>query len=118
MTFYDNLQATGARLLAKYGRDVTLRKSTLGAYDPSTSQQARSTVDTVYKGAPLNFQAGITQLRGELVRISDKRLLLEGAANPTPKDSIIIGATQYVIISIAEVNPAGTSVLYDIHLRQ
>ncbi len=119
MSFYGNLQATARRLLVKYGQDVTLRKYTLGAYDATTSSQARTSVDTVLKGVIFNVGDGVTQIKNELVKINDKKLLLDATGPvPTPKDYVIIGGSSWSILSINEINPGGTPVAYECHIRQ
>ncbi len=118
MSFYSQLASTGTRLLAKYGRDVVLRKVTQsGSYNPATGSQANTTSDTTYKGVVLDYKDGETEVQGELVLKGDKQLLLEPAAAPTAQDAILIGGVLFQVLSVKEVNPAGTRVLRVLHLR-
>jgi len=114
---YTRSADTSLRLLTKYGQNVTRRSYTIGTYDPATGSNSNVTVDTTRKGALLDFGAGQTLERGTLIQGGDKRLLLDSASAPGPQDHFIVGGIEYVIVSIGEVNPAGTPILYDIHLR-
>jgi hypothetical protein len=120
MSFYSNLQGKAGSLLAKFGQDVTLRRITVGAYDSATSASSVTPADTVYKGALFDIEEGTKEIRGELVQATDKQMLLGGAASPAPtnKDVVLVAGVQYGIISSSEINPAGTAVLYELHLRK
>ena len=120
MSFYSNLAATAAQLLAKFGQPVTLRSVGAGAYDPATSGVllgAALPTDVVRKGVLLDFARGTTTVRGNLVQAIDKQLLLESGVVPSLEDLVLVGGATFTIVSIGEVNPAGTPVLYDLHLR-
>lgn len=114
---YDRSVATSRRLLTKFGQDVTVRTYTAGTYDPATGSTTPGTSDTTRKGALLAFGANRTKAAGGLIEVGDKRLLLEPGTDITTKDHIIAGGTDYIILGFDEVNPAGTVVLYDVHLR-
>lgn len=117
---YTRAAATSARLLAKYGQPITLRRVSAGTYDANTGVAVPGQTDITRNGALLDFGAGQTEERGNLIQAFDKRLLLEPGTPPTLKDRVVISssAAQYTIVSIGEVNPGGTAALYDIHLRR
>ncbi len=117
MTFYSDLADTGLELLTEFGQDVTRCALTAGVYDPATGLVTPTATDTTRKGALFDFGAGQTLARGTLIQGGDKRLLLAATATVSPQDHFIIGGVEYVIVSIGEISPAGTVVLYDIHLR-
>lgn len=116
---YIRAAATAARLLAKFGQDVTLRQVPDGTYDPSTGTTSTpDPVDTIRKGAIFDFGSGVTQERGNLVKADDKELLLESGVQPLMSHSVLVNAVEYVIISIGEINPGGTSIMFTLHLRK
>ena len=119
MTFnYSKSAATALKLLTKFGRTVTRRNYTTGTYNPATGANAVTYADTTWKGALLDFGAGKTVERGGLIQVGDKQLLLEAGASPQLEDHILVGTDEYAIVSIGELNPAGTVVLFDLHLRK
>lgn len=119
MSFYDSLEATASTLLTKYGRSVTRRRSTVAPYDPGTGEAANTgPTDVDFKGAPLPFKDGVTEVNGTLVQADDQRLLLEAAAAPLMTDVIIIGGDQFSVLSIKDLKPGGSTVIYSLHLRK
>lgn len=119
MGLYDDLAATSLELLTEFGQTVTKRTITVGTYDPTTGSASSASADTVRKGVILDFGPGQSLERGQLIQINDKRLLLDANGSaPQMEDRFIAGGAEYSVVSIGEVNPAGTPVLYDLHLRQ
>lgn len=118
MTFdYTEFQSLALELLTEYGRDVTRKSYTTGTYDVSTGAVSTTTANTTRKGALFDFANGQTLIRGSLIQVNDKRLLVDASAAINQQDHFIVGSDEYVIVSIGEINPAGTSVLYDLHVR-
>lgn len=114
---YAELATVAASLLADFGQNVILRNYSIGVYDPATGKSTTTTTDSFRKGAPFDFGAGQTNGTGGLIQAGDKRLLLEPGTVPSLEDHIIFGGLHYVIKGLGEINPAGTPVLYDLHLR-
>lgn len=100
-----------------HGRDVTHRTYTAGTYDPATGTTTPTTADTTRKGAPFSYGANATTVRGQLVQVSDRRLLLDASAPVSVQDRLIFGGVEYIPVSIDEVEVSGTRVLFDIHVR-
>lgn len=124
MSFYDDLAATVLDTLTEFGQAVTRRAVTIGSYDPATGSAATTTADTTRRGAILDLGGSDTQpssggqfLRGSLIQVGDRRLLIDAEAAINPQDRFIVGAVEYCIISVGVVAPAGTAVLYDLHVR-
>lgn len=118
MIDYTSLAGSTLAALTDAGQDVTRRAYTTGAYDTASGTASLTTTDTTRKGVILDFGAGKTLERGTLIQVGDKRLLLDAEGSVLPDDHFIIGGAEYTIVSIGEINPAGTPVLYDIHLRK
>lgn len=119
MTFnYSEVAANALETLTEFGCDVTRRSFTSGTYDPATGLVTPTTADTTRKGALFDFGAGQTLERGSLIQGGDKRLLLDATAIVSPQDHFIVGGVEYLVITVGEINPAGTVVLYDLHLRK
>lgn len=125
MTFdYTKSAATALRLLTKFGRTVTLRKQTAGAYDPATSSSTVTTTDYTGTGALFDFNERLlgTQFAdGQTYQVGDKKLLLAPAGittDPAPGDLLIFGSDTWTVLNIKTLEPAGTPVLYELHLRK
>ena len=117
---YVRAAATSKRLLESFGmsRPITIRKTTVGAYDPTTGNAGSVTTNTIKHGVVLSFGSGQTLERGNAILANDSRLLLEPSAVFKVTDKIIIDGVQWGIISFADTNPAGIQVLYDLHIRR
>lgn len=114
---YAKSAATALRLLTKFGQDVTLRNYTIGTYSTSSGANSVTTSDTTVKAAILEFASGQTEQGGTLIQVGDKKCLMQAGTVPALEDHVIVGSKDYSILSIGEVNPAGTPVIYQIHLR-
>lgn len=121
---YAEVAANALETLTEFGRDVTRRSYSMetaydppSAYDTTTGRIIPTTVDTTRKGVMFDFGAGQTLVRGSLVQAGDKRLLLDATATVAPQDHFIVGGVEYVAVSVGTIDPAGTAVVFDIHLR-
>ena len=122
MTFnYSASQATATWLLTKFGRNVTRHSYTVGAYDPATGSSTATSTDSTRIAAVLDYsdqsRSGERYVRGNLVIASDKKLLLDGTGPAAVTDEYTVGSERYSVVSVKEINPAGTSVMYEIHAR-
>lgn len=118
MTFdYAETKADALESLTEFGQTVTRRSYTAGTYSPTTGTTTPTTADTSRIGVLLDFGSGKTAERGTLIQAGDKRLLVDASATIDLKDHFVVGGTEYVIVSLGEINPAGVLVMYDIHLR-
>ena len=115
MSFYDDMAAVSLGLLTEFGQAVTHRTYTTGTYNPATGTTTPATADTTRKGALFDIRT--TTVRGELVQVSDKQLLVDGSAAINLRDRFIVNSVEYIIVSLGEINPAGTRVMYDLHVR-
>lgn len=118
--FYQRMAATALRLIATYGQAVTLKLETPGKYDPATGktgpafvrQQAGQAVLSDYSRR--EFENSTLLIRG------DKRLKLAAQGLqwiPTLATKAVIDGKTWSVISISEINPAGTPIVYDLQVR-
>lgn len=118
---YNELAVEAADLLEEFGQIVTLRNVSAGTYNPDTgAMDAPATTDVTRKAALFDFRQGQENGPGGLIQQGDKKMLMEPGVVPTLEDLVILsdGTTTYVIKGIGETNPAGTPVLYTLHLRR
>ena len=119
MSFYLDLQADAAGLLAEFGQQVMLRRQQSSSYDPSTGTASVTTAD--YSGsAVLLDYSGYELANNASIQTGDKRVLLSAVdvPQPMPGDMIYIDSVQWSVKASTSVAPAGTAVLYDVHVRQ
>ena len=117
MTFYSESADLSLELLTEFGQTITRRVVTAGVYDPTTQTVINTNADTSRKGAIFDFGRGETTSRGNLIQGTDKRLLMDATGLAAMTDIYIIDSITYTVVSVGEINPAGTSVLFDMHVR-
>ena len=117
MPNYVKSRATALKMLTKFGQDVTRTIRTKGTYDPALGKNTVTETTETRKGALLTFGRGEQYFNGSLIEIKDKRLLLDGEGDLNQEDTITVSGTEYRIISIDELNPAGTRVFFDLQVR-
>ena len=117
--FYNGLQSTATRLLAQFGKPLTLRIQTGSTYDAATQTNVPTYTDHAVSGVIGNYQGRVTE-SGTLVQTDDKKILVSvgTAPEPTAGAQIIDGATVYVVQTVKSLNPAGTPLLYELQGRR
>ena len=122
MTFnYSNSQNTALKQINDKGRTVTLRQAGGDeVYDPSTDTFVAGTdIDTPVKA--LFTQFATKDIDGELIKRTDKRLLIPANAldaAPETADKIIDGAVEYQVINTDTLAPGDTPILYMVQVRR
>jgi len=117
MSFYSDLAKVSLDLLTRFGQTITRRACTAGAYVPATGTATQTTTDTSRKGAIFDFGPGVTYIRGQLVKATDKQLLVDATGPIIETDHFVVGGTEYTVVTLGEISPAGTPVVYDLHIR-
>lgn len=119
MSFYTDLQADAAGLLAEFGQQVMLRRQHAGSYDPATGTASTTTADYFGSAVLLDY-SGYELTNNASIQTGDKRVLLSAVdvPQPMPCDLIYIDSVQWSVKASTSVAPAGTAVLYDVHVRQ
>lgn len=119
MSFDYAKSATSAtRLFTKFGQSVTHTVYDAGAYDPATGSVSSSTSAVTRVGVLFDFSSNAERyVRGNLVEVSDKKLLLDATTVVSLEDLLTVNSKEYQVVSIGELNPAGTLVMYDLHVR-
>ena len=87
MSLSSPLRKVASKLMAKFGGATTLRRITMGAYDPATGTAAETAADTAIRG--VLEDVNLREVN-DLIQAGDKRLTIAAAdvANaPTPAAS-------------------------------
>lgn len=121
---YAALQSRSADMIADKGQTVTLTRHAAGSYDTSTGQVAVTDTTTVTTGVVmpipsrgLRYLAEADEANMNIV-IGDQILLLPGTISaPHVNDTATISGTDYTIIGINPLNPAGTALYFECFIR-
>ena len=121
MALADDLQADVAAVLddPDYGRDVTLRKTMPGAYNPSTGAVgATSPVDVATRGILISYRD--SQINGTTILQGDRKCIIKADINPFVGDKLLVGGEALSIISVKRVplGDDGTVIVYILQVRK
>jgi len=118
---YNNLKMKAFELLKKYGRDVTVRISVKGSYDPSTDSYSTTTTDYISYGVVEEYSNA--EIGGNsLIKIGDKKLMLGVNSLPELTNqmdlSVAIGFDLWKVIEVKPIQPAEVIIYYEIQIRK
>lgn len=119
MTFdYDVMQDLSVDLITEFGQDITLTRVTTGTFNPATGAvTGDSETDSTIKALITDFSD--FHIEGSAIQRGDKKVLIAGDITaPTVKDKLTISGTEYMIINVNTISPAGTDVLYKLQVRR
>ena len=119
MNFYERAGASALKLLKKYGQSATLKRtetttSPLKPWEPGASTTVSYPVTCVVADFSEKMIDGSTIIYG------DKRVIVAAKDMPVVpcvSDVIAVGATEYTIINVKTIAPAGAAVVYELHAR-
>lgn len=112
------LDATGQRLIAEKGREVTLRTKSTTVADADAPWDANGSATTATISAViLDYQD--REIDGTLVQRRDRKALVSplDAASIVEGDEIVDGGQRYAIVSVRPVKPGATNYLWKLQLR-
>jgi hypothetical protein len=107
--------ATATRLLTKFGAAATLKRQTAGAYNPATGATTVTVTSLTTTAAVFDFDA--KHIDGTLILVGDKRAYLAPAYTPAQGDVLAWQGTDYQVVAVKAVSPAGTPVLFECQIR-
>ncbi len=94
-------------LVSRLGRAVTVRTfiNSGSAFDPTLTPS-----DAAATAAVFDFDADETD--GSIIQENDKEFVLSSTVPVTKQDKIVDGAIEYAIVTIEEVSPGGSTLMY------
>ena len=121
--FYERLQSTALKLITDKGTPCVIRSAPIsGGFDPVTGQMLPDIPATIQTGVcvVLNYKDSLVNQPESLIQQGDKKLLL--SAKDVTLDSLngkieALGKT-YIVISAKDLNPAGVTLVYEVHGRE
>jgi hypothetical protein len=120
MVNYASLSNTALRLVTENGRSMTLRNKSEGTYNPNTNTiTGSSATDESVIGVVRDYSK--VQIDNQNIKVGDKIVMLaaQGIAGNVDQDSIIIdGPDEWYVISVEEIKPGDTILLYTLQVRR
>ncbi|QQP96545.1 hypothetical protein [Lysobacter enzymogenes] len=112
---YVTTAATAARLLKRFGAPATIKRTTVGAYDPETGT-APVTVTSLPTTAAV-FAFDQKYIDGTLILQGDQRAYMAPAQQPKQGDALAWQGGDYTIVAVKPLAPAGLVVLHEAQIR-
>lgn len=125
MGFYERLRDSKAGpMFQKYGMSVTLRRTTQGAYNPSTGAMSAGT-SADYTCLVVITEYNQFVVDGTLIKRGDKRLLVAAKGLdvvPSVSDVFLLSDGQWKVPdsggAVKTLAPAGIAIMYEVQVRR
>jgi hypothetical protein len=121
---YAPLAATARALLAEFGQEVTLTRTTAGTYDPVTGTTSGAATDTETAYAAIlpvgSNEVGQAMGEGNMIRSDDRKAIIEATDAAVSELQTLTDAAGVVwnIEVVNPVAPSGEAVIYKAILRR
>lgn len=112
---YVNSAATATRLLLRFGAVATLTRVTTGAYNPSTGTQATTEADFSTVAVVIDYPQ--KYIDGTLIKEGDRQAYLDPGVAVEQGDKLTWQGTEYTVVRVKELSPAGVTVLWEAQIR-
>ena len=117
MALASSLRKVAAKVVTRFGGDVTMRYVSAGSYNATTGVIAETTSDTVIKGV---LEDVSVREVNELIQAGDKRLTVAAkdlTTAPETKDRVVISAVIHQIIRVETTKQENEAITYELILR-
>ena len=117
---YTRLRATAKRLIARFGQDITVNRTTGGSHDPVLGEvTGGSDASFTVKGVVLNASRVFRQPADQqLIQGGDQAVYLEAGQTINNGEALTIDGAEWFVQELRPLSPAGTVVLYQALVRQ
>jgi len=119
MTLDTKARNTANKMIAKFGKSITLTRVTEGSYDPTTGEMAASTNSTATLSALIQDYKPFEYVSGA-IESGDRQVTIAAldATIPNIGDTITIDALVYSVISVKTVWSGELAALYELQVRK
>lgn len=118
MALAGSLRKTAAKLMAKFGGEVTFRRVSSGIYNPTSGVALPVTTTTTIRGVLDNVNESEVN---DLIKGTDKRLTIAAvdlAFEPAVSDQVTVGSRIMQIVQVNKIEQDNTPIVFEIILRE
>ena len=117
MALASSLKKVAAKVVTRFGGNVTMRYVSAGSYNATTGVIAETTSDAVIKGV---LEGVNLREVNELIQAGDKRLTVAAkdlTTAPETKDRVVISSVVHQIIRVETTEQDNEAITYELILR-
>ena len=107
-----------AGLIARSGAPMTLRRTGVPSYDPSTGEVTETTVDVALTGVLEEVETGhadgVVRRGDRIVTVAAERLQID----PAPGDDLIVGGDTHRVVSVTATYAGDRPAVFRLHVRR
>lgn len=112
---YTATAATATRLLTRFGAAAVLKRQTGGEYDADAAAVLVIESELAIVAAVFDYPA--RYIDGTLIKQGDKQAFVGPAQVPAQGDRLEWSSSDWEIVTVKAIAPAGTAVMYECQLR-
>ena len=109
-------QGLANNLLNQFGKSITLRTISEGAYNPNTGDVTKTPTDKTIKARVDYFSNA--EIDQNLIKVGDVKVIIEGTESFDKSDSLVIDSEVYSIIEIKKVYAVDSVAIYEVQARK
>ena len=118
---WSDKQASAKKMIDKYGKDFTVKISSLATYDSATDSFVDVESSYPAKGVVGNYK--LNEIDGTTIKVGDRKLLMAGSDLPdltslgSSKLEILDGSIPISTGLIGAIAPGGINIVYQIQIK-
>lgn len=118
MALATSLRKTASKLMLKFGGQVTIRRITTGAYNPTTGVATPTAAETTIRGV---LEDVIEREINDLVKSTDKKLTIAAADlsfEPAISDQVTVSNRIMQVVEVRKIEQDNTAIVFEMFLRE
>lgn len=121
MSFYSEMAQLADEMIDEYGQSVILTKNSTTPSDATKPWRGSTNADSSTQAMAVLLDYSEREQDGEIIRRGDQKAYVAAVGVPDLKEYDTLtqaGGSQFRIQNVITLNPGGTALLFELHLRK